>query len=275
MSKESPQDHDSMSIVNRVRALMERNNIPHRSQATYLSTVLNNSYAHASRKLSGKSHFLLDQLKVIAEHFKVPLAELVGDAGQAELAEETGEIIDAEVSIAGSDWSCQVVLMPEDGLLTPFVLIDDAQTYRVVPRSEATHGRAVERIVLAFDGANKPRVAIVDDEVAWTETLCEVLADEGFRPEPFNDGASLRAALNHRQYDAFIVDWQVGPETGGDLINTIREKHPVSVPIILLTGKANAAIVAQAIRSLDVTYMPKPVENPIITAQLWKLLQRT
>jgi DNA-binding response OmpR family regulator len=63
---------------------------------------------------------------------------------------------------------------------------------------------------------------------------------EAFRPlgivaMPYADSASLRAAIAHRRFDAYVLDWLLGDGTAATIVEEIR-LHRAHVPILVVTG---------------------------------------
>ena len=57
------------------------------------------------------------------------------------------------------------------------------------------------------------QVALLEDDTRAAEALVEAFRPLGIVATPFADSASLRAAIAHRRFDAYVLDWLLGDGT--------------------------------------------------------------
>jgi DNA-binding response OmpR family regulator len=80
-------------------------------------------------------------------------------------------------------------------------------------------------------------VLVVDDEPS-IRLLCRInLELEGFEVLEAGSLAEARAAVASRDLSVVLLDFRVGNETGGDLVQELRERTP-PVPVAFVTGSA-------------------------------------
>jgi DNA-binding response OmpR family regulator len=118
----------------------------------------------------------------------------------------------------------------------------------------------------------KPRVLLVEDEVAISEPLAEHLAREGFDAEVADtiEGAGL--ALLHRRPDIVLLDVMLPDGDGRDLCREIRKGS--DLPIIMLTarGEETDRIVGLELGADD--YVVKPFSAGELVARMRAILRR-
>ena len=92
-----------------------------------------------------------------------------------------------------------------------------------------------------------PTVLVVDDD-ASLRLLCRVnLELDGYRVLEAPDVAEAERLILAEPVDVVLLDVQVGPESGIELMRTLRERG-VAPPVVLVTGSArlDAEIQAEA-----------------------------
>lgn len=76
-------------------------------------------------------------------------------------------------------------------------------------------------------------VAIIDDHEVVLQGIYSFLSKQGFsRVDVFGNRESLEASLVHRNYDIYIVDMEVGNDTGLDIIDGIRSRYAAARVIV-------------------------------------------
>ena len=134
------------------------------------------------------------------------------------------------------------------------------------------------------------RVLIVDDDVvvlrgfrrAFEHLVCEV--------ETATSVATALSLARERPSELCVVDFQLGGQSGLELIRTLRTEFPASI-LVLMTGYGSMQIAAQAIRgganevvAKPVTAReivgriggesPVPIETPSVDRALWEHVTR-
>jgi CheY-like chemotaxis protein len=104
------------------------------------------------------------------------------------------------------------------------------------------------------------KILLVDDSPEFLEMYRTVLATEGYEVDEARDGASALAKLEKPGWDLVLLDRKLqgpmGPDTGLDLMQAIRERAP-GVKVIIVTGYADAASVERAFASGAYDYLEK------------------
>jgi len=102
------------------------------------------------------------------------------------------------------------------------------------------------------------RVLLVDDDVATLETWALLLADAGVQVEAAPSAEAALRLAGEREFDLLIVDYQLGGDSGLDVVRRLRGRGIV-VPFILVSGNATVAMTVDAMRLGARTVLEKPL----------------
>jgi two-component system nitrogen regulation response regulator NtrX len=101
-------------------------------------------------------------------------------------------------------------------------------------------------------------ILVVDDEQGIREVLQDVLADEGHRVIPVEDGFRALEVLESGGVDLVILDVWL-PNMGGiDVLKRIRELWP-EVEVVVISGHANINMAVQAVKIGAFDFLEKPL----------------
>ena len=90
-------------------------------------------------------------------------------------------------------------------------------------------------------------VLVVDDEPLIREALCRVLREEGYDAVPAASPSDTAAGMNGQNPDVLLVDVNPDGPSGIQLLEDVcREPRWWAVPVVLLTGNADARDVLSA-----------------------------
>jgi OmpR-family two-component system manganese-sensing response regulator len=118
------------------------------------------------------------------------------------------------------------------------------------------------------------QILLVDDEVALTEPLTQVLTREGYTVDVANDGQrGLKLALS-RDYQLLILDWMMPVLSGLDICQQLRDRANLT-PVLFLTAKDT---LDDRVTGLDAgadDYLVKPFELRELLARVRALIRRS
>ncbi|MGL5034611.1 MAG: two-component system response regulator RppA [Microcystaceae cyanobacterium] len=117
------------------------------------------------------------------------------------------------------------------------------------------------------------KILLVDDEIALTTPLSQVLGHEGYQVEVANDGLQGLALALENSYDLLILDWMLPYQSGLDLCQQLRSQGK-TVPVLFLTAKDT---LDDRVLGLDAgadDYLVKPFELRELLARVRALLRR-
>jgi two-component system OmpR family response regulator len=117
------------------------------------------------------------------------------------------------------------------------------------------------------------RIAVVEDNVSLADGLAIALRDEGHSVDVLNSGGRAAAFLLGEAPDLVILDVNLPGCSGLQIVNELRA-HGMSVPVLMLTARGEAA---DKIAGLDAgadDYLAKPFDLDELKARVRALLRR-
>lgn len=287
-------DAVSSWVAARIVGLMAENGVQPRQQAGLLSELCGLSLSQARRKLHGAIWSFSEVLAVV-QRFGVSLDQVFSDSPLAGIAHAssapdtlTSLLQDATFLMDKLALPCRVRLgalfigMPGDDVL---LVAQDQDGWYVGTKSQLNRHRITgnfyqaDQLLLApATTKNSIRIAILDDDLATTETLGEWFNAAGYAATTFTSSDQLLAS-KLENYDAFLVDFMLaGGDSSHAIIKDIRKALP-DAPIVLLTGKlrdgqASEAELTIMLRTLNVTFFEKPVRPSVLAATIEKELDQ-
>ncbi len=121
--------------------------------------------------------------------------------------------------------------------------------------------------------AGQQHILVVDDDAKVRALLRRCLEGEGFSVSEAQNGAEMRVVLGRQAVNLITLDLGLGKENGLDLARDLLREH--AIPIIMLTGKADAIdrVVGLELGADD--YLAKPFELRELVARVRAVLRRS
>ena len=116
----------------------------------------------------------------------------------------------------------------------------------------------------------QPSVLLVDDEVAFVETLVKRLTKRDVKVASAHSGpAALEklAASGPTGIDVVILDVKMPDMDGIEALARIKEEHPL-IEVIMLTGHATVESAIEGMKRGAFDYLMKPCEIDVLLAKL-------
>jgi len=107
---------------------------------------------------------------------------------------------------------------------------------------------------------NPPLIAIVDDDDAVREALCDLLQVEGLAAHPFADGAAFLADERAVGFDCIVTDVRMPEIDGLELQRRLRARGS-RVPMIFITSSVEESTRARALQEGAAAWFNKPVAD--------------
>ena len=104
------------------------------------------------------------------------------------------------------------------------------------------------------------RLLLVDDEYGFRQTVAKRLKKRMIVPEQAASGEEALSILAKKSIDVVVLDVKMPGMDGIETLRQIKEKYPVRVEVILLTGHASTQDGVTGIKSGAFDYLSKPVE---------------
>lgn len=107
------------------------------------------------------------------------------------------------------------------------------------------------------------RILIVDDEAFIRENLERILTDDGYRTYSATGGDEAAALLQEEEIDLVLLDLNLGPESGIDVLERLKKIDP-KVLVIIITGYATVESAVNALKLGAYDYIKKPFKADAI-----------
>jgi two-component system phosphate regulon response regulator OmpR len=118
-----------------------------------------------------------------------------------------------------------------------------------------------------------PHLLVVDDDLRICDLLSRYLSDHGYRVTTASSAAGARAQLAGMAFDLLVLDVMMPGESGLELARSIRNGS--TVPILMLTARAEPI---DRIAGLEIgadDYVPKPFDPRELLLRIGNVLKRT
>jgi two-component system, OmpR family, response regulator len=119
------------------------------------------------------------------------------------------------------------------------------------------------------------KILLVEDEQKLAEALSRGLAHEGYTVDIINDGkkALTRISLHRADYDLVILDLMLPSMDGLEICKQVREMN-ITIPILVLTARAETDTKVELLLSGADDYLVKPFSFAELCARIRALLRR-
>jgi DNA-binding response OmpR family regulator len=118
-----------------------------------------------------------------------------------------------------------------------------------------------------------PHVAAVDDDPAIRALLADYLGGNEMRVSPLASGSELLELLARETVDLVVLDVRLPGEDGLAIARRLRETLP-TLPILMLTGRAEEADRVMGLEGGADDYLTKPFSTRELLARIRALLRR-
>jgi len=119
------------------------------------------------------------------------------------------------------------------------------------------------------------KILLVEDEQKLAQALSRGLTHEGYAVDVVGDGkkALTRISLHRNDYDLVILDLMLPSMDGHEICRQVREWN-ITVPILVLTARAETETKVDLLLSGADDYLVKPFSFAELTARIRALLRR-
>ncbi|OGG52929.1 DNA-binding response regulator [Candidatus Kaiserbacteria bacterium RIFCSPHIGHO2_01_FULL_53_29] len=119
------------------------------------------------------------------------------------------------------------------------------------------------------------KILLVEDEQKLAEALKKGLEHEGYTADIINDGkkAFTRISLHRSDYDLVILDLMLPSMDGLEICKQVREMN-ITLPILILTARAETDTKVQLLLAGADDYLVKPFSFAELNARIQALLRR-
>ena len=98
---------------------------------------------------------------------------------------------------------------------------------------------------------------VIDDDKAFRDATCLLIDGEGHYAEAARSGELGLAELKEGKFDSVLLDLNLGPEKGLDILEQILKRQP-NLPVIIFTAQSSVKNAVEAMRRGAVDFLEKP-----------------
>ena len=221
-----------------VRRFLLSHGVKEHNHASEIARIINVDRSQSYRRLKGDVSWSHSDLLAIAHHFGAPDDHLLPRDDLGRYGHHGADAVPAVIRVAH---------LPPTGLLVPgaelapgessdLVAVRNGNTWEIHVNGDEPFGASRHAIeALTIRSHAHLQVALLEDDTGAAEALVEAFRPLGIVATPFADAASLREAIAHRRFDAYVLDWLLAEGTAAGIVEEIR-LHRAHVPILVVTG---------------------------------------
>ena len=98
---------------------------------------------------------------------------------------------------------------------------------------------------------------VIDDDKTFRDATCLLIDTEGHYAEGAGSGESGLNDLGEGKFDAVLLDLNLGPEAGLDILDRILKRQP-TLPVVMFTAQGSVKNAVEAMRRGAVDFLEKP-----------------
>lgn len=98
---------------------------------------------------------------------------------------------------------------------------------------------------------------VIDDDKTFRDATCLLIDGEGHYAEGAGSGKSGLAELKDGKFDSVLLDLNLGPENGLDILEQILKRQP-RLPVIIFTAQGSVKNAVEAMRRGAADFLEKP-----------------
>ncbi len=121
--------------------------------------------------------------------------------------------------------------------------------------------------------STKIKLLIVDDEVRFLQTLTQRLSMRDFEVTPVENGDDAVKAARAQEFDLAIVDLKMPGLSGEQVLEIMKEEHPL-IEVVILTGHGSIDSAVECTRTGSYSYLQKPCGTEELLNVLREAYQR-
>ena len=98
---------------------------------------------------------------------------------------------------------------------------------------------------------------VIDDDKTFRDATCYLIENEGHFAQPASSAEAALANLKGSDFDAVLLDVNLGAQSGLDLLPQILRNQP-NLPVIVFTAQGTVNIAVEAMRCGALDFLEKP-----------------
>ena len=100
---------------------------------------------------------------------------------------------------------------------------------------------------------------VIDDDKTFRDATCLLIDGEGHYAEGASSGAFGLTVLREGKFDSVLLDLNLGPENGLDILEQVLKRQP-NLPVIIFTAQGSVKNAVEAMRRGAVDFLEKPFD---------------
>jgi len=260
-----------------VRRFLLAHGVRDHNHASEIARIINVDRSQSYRRLKGDVAWSHTDLRAIAQHFGAPDEQLLPH----------DELARPNVAADAVPATVRVARLPATGLLvagaelradesSDLVAVRSATGWEVWVDGEEPPGARRHAIdALTLRSQPHMQVALLEDDAHAAGALVDAFRPLGIVATPYLDADSLLAAFAaRRRFDAFVLDWLLGDDTAGRVVEKIRSQRP-RVPIVVVTGALSAdSDMERTLQDLSAQWNFSTLDKPVRPMNLANALKQ-
>jgi NtrC-family two-component system response regulator AlgB len=101
---------------------------------------------------------------------------------------------------------------------------------------------------------------VIDDDKTFRDATCFLIEDEGHYAEGVDSGQIGLTWLKDEKFDAVLLDMNLGPENGLDVLSQIQKQYP-QLPVVIITAQGSIQTAVEAMRRGAADFLEKPFQR--------------
>jgi two-component system, NtrC family, response regulator AlgB len=101
---------------------------------------------------------------------------------------------------------------------------------------------------------------VIDDDKTFRDATCFLIEDEGHYAEGVDSGQIGMTWLKDEKFDAVLLDMNLGPENGLDVLSQIQKQYP-QIPVVIITAQGSIQTAVEAMRRGAADFLEKPFQR--------------
>ncbi len=118
------------------------------------------------------------------------------------------------------------------------------------------------------------RIAVLDDDPAQADLVCETLSAAGHICHAYAEGRALVKQLRRQTFDLLVLDWNVPDMSGEEVLRWVRESLSDRLPVLFMTSRSRDTDITSILNTGADDYVVKPVSAGVLLARVGSLLRR-
>ncbi|MDQ4421001.1 response regulator [Sphingobium sp. DEHP117] len=127
----------------------------------------------------------------------------------------------------------------------------------------------------ALDANSRKRILVVDDVEGNRAVVCRRLEQHGYEIHQADSGEAALQYIREHSTDLVLLDYMMPNMNGIDVLHVLRRDWNMdTLPVIMLTARAEASAQVEALEAGADDYVTKPIDFEILQARITSLLNR-